>query len=154
MKDLNMLIKDINKNIGDVEIGVFKNTPRKQPKAGLKQFAGGEARKVGKANNKLTNASLLEKLESNYGILSNALKDASSVKSFFNAVLLNKMTRKNNSNEIKNTFKALFVQPILKGKYGNNSSKTIAKKGFNRKFIDTGQLVKNLQCRIGNTQYE
>ena len=154
MKDLNMLIKDINKNIGDVEIGIFKNTPRKQARTDLKQFAGGEARKVGKANNKLTNASLLEKLESNYGILSNALKDTSSVKSFFNAVLLNKMTKKNNSDEIKNTFKALFVQPILKGKYGNNSSKTIAKKGFNRKFIDTGQLVKNLQCKIGNTQYE
>jgi hypothetical protein len=64
------------------------------------------------------------------------------------------MTKKNNSNEIKNTFKALFVQPILKGEYGSNSNKTIEKKGFNRKFIDTGQLVKNLQCKIGNTQYE
>ena len=154
MKDLNMLIKDINKNIGDVEIGIFKNTPRKQPKAGLKQFAGGEARKVGKANNKLSNASLLEKLEGSYGILSRALKDTSNVKSFFNAVLLNKMTKKNNGNEINNTFKALFVKPILTGGYGGNSSKTIAKKGFNRKFIDTGQLVKNLQCKIGNTQYE
>ncbi len=154
MKDLNMLIKDINKNIGEIEIGIFKNTPRKQAKAGFKQFAGGEARKVGKANNKLSNASLLEKLENNYGILSRALKDTSNVKSFFNSVLLNKMTKKNNSNEIKNTFKALFVQPILKGGYGSNSSKTIEKKGFNRKFIDTGQLVKNLQCKIGNTRYE
>ena len=89
-----MLIKDINKNIGDVEVGIFKNIPRKQARAGLKQFAGGEARKVGKANNKLTNASLLEKLESNYGILSKALKDTSNVKNFFNAVLLNKMTKK------------------------------------------------------------
>ena len=87
MKDLNMLIKDINKNIGDVEIGVFKNTSRKQPKAGLKQFAGGEARKVGKINNKLTNASLLEKLESNYGILSNALKDTSNVKSYLEQIV-------------------------------------------------------------------
>lgn len=154
MKDLNMLIKDINKNIGDVEIGIFKNTPRKQAKAGFKQFAGGEARKLGKTNARLTNASLLERLEGSYGILSRALKDTSNVKSFFNSVLLNKMTKKNNSNEIKNTFKALFVQPILKGGYGSNSNKTIKIKGFNRKFIDTGQLVKNLQCKIGNTQYE
>lgn len=155
MKDLNMLVKDINKNIGEIQVGIFKNIRRKNPINKLKSFAGGEARRVGKTTSKgVTNAGILADLESKYKVLSSPLQDAGAVKSFLNAVLLSTMTTKNNKNEIKNTFKSLFVQPILKGAYGGNSAKTVKNKGFNRRFIDTGQTVKNLQIKIGNTQYE
>ena len=155
MKNLNMLVKDINKNIGEIQVGIFKNIARKNPINKIKNFAGGEARRVGKTPSKgVTNADVLADLESKYKVLSNPLKDGESVKNFLNAVLLSTMTAKKNSNEIRNTFKALFVKPILKGAYGGNSAKTIKNKGFNRKFIDTGQTVKNLQVKIGNTQYE
>ena len=155
MKDLNMLVKDINKNIGEIEVGIFKNIPRKNPIKQLKNFAGGDARRVGKTPSKsVTNAGVLADLESKYKVLSSSLEDTGAVKNFLNAVLLSAMTTKKNNNEIKNTFKSLFVKPILKGAYGGNSAETVKKKGFNRRFIDTGQTVKNLQIKIGNTQYE
>ena len=155
MKDFNNLIKDINKNIGEIQVGIFKNIARKNPINKIKNFAGGEARRVGKTSSKgVTNAGVLADLESKYKVLSTPLEDTGAVKNFLNAVLLSTMTAKKNSNEIKNTFKALFVKPILKGEYGGNSAKTVKNKGFNRRFIDTGQTVKNLQIKIGNTQYE
>ena len=154
MKDFNNLIKDINKNIGEIEIGVIKNKPRKFPKRGLKSFAGGVARRTGKNNREITNSSLLEKLENKYGLLTKSFNNTQEVKKFLNDILLGTLTTKNNSNNIVNSFKSLFIKPILRSKYGNNKPSVIKNKGFNRFGIDTGQLVKNLQCKIGNKNYE
>ncbi len=38
--------------------------------------------------------------------------------------------------------------PILKKRYGRNSPGTKATKGFNRRFIDTGQMIKGLSSQI------
>lgn len=154
MKDFNKLVKDINKNIGEIEIGVIKSKTRMLASKGTKSFAGGVARKLGKTNREITNASLLEKLENRYGLITKSFNNTKEVKDFLNNILLGTLTTKNNSNNIINSFKALIVKPILKGKYGNNKPSTIKRKGFNRFGIDTGQLIKNLQCRIGNKKYE
>jgi hypothetical protein len=154
MKDFNNLVKDINKNIGEIEIGVIKSKTRMLPSKGTKSFAGGVARKLGKTNKEITNASLLENLENRYGLITKSFNNTKEVKDFLNNILLGTLTTKNNSNNIVNSFKALIVKPILKGKYGSNKPITIKRKGFNRFGIDTGQLIKNLQCKIGNKNYE
>ncbi len=161
MKDIKYLAKDfkalIEKN--EVEIGVFASeNNRKQAKDRLKTFAGGPARSVANKPSSEGNASILEDLEKKYGILTKPLQNKAGLEKFFQRLIDYSSEKKKADNRVLNDFKALFIAPILRQKYGTNSQKTAKSKGFSRFLIDTGQLLKALKVRIngevvnGNTE--
>jgi hypothetical protein len=155
MKDLKIFIKDLEKEFDSIEVGIFDKKKHKSAKdkdSGLKIFAGGSARKIGKNSDK-SNSEILEKLDKSFKILQDpiAKTNATEYKNFIESVLVNKKDFEKNKNKISNAFKALFIAPILKQKYGRNSKKTAENKGFNRFLIDTGQVLKNIKVKINDT---
>lgn len=49
---------------------------------------------------------------------------------------------------LENALQALIRNPILRGDYGGNTELTTKIKGFNRLFIDTAQVFKNITGRV------
>lgn len=49
---------------------------------------------------------------------------------------------------VTNLLQAVVRNPILKGQYGSNKPGTVAIKGFDRRFIDTGWFFKSIKARI------
>lgn len=138
------------------EVGILEgNKPHKNPlpkTKGLSTYAGGPRRKLGrKSDLKMKEVSAQARI--NTGI--NYLKEPFKQKDKAVYKLLDqffKVVRDPNSASKKkrfiNTVQAVVRNPILKKEYGPNSRIWAKEKGFNRKFIDTAQLFKNIKARL------
>jgi len=126
---------------------VIKDSTYKKPVSMIKEFAKGKARKISNSTvkgNKLGLFKLAKILEKKYLFLTKPVKNITSfTKNFWQAVFTS-----NNIQRINNTYKALIIQAINKGKYGSNKKATIKRKGFDRKLIDTGQTIRAIRVEI------
>ena len=118
----------------------------KVPLKSTKAFAKGKARKSSNSASKssINLFKLTKILEKKYSFLTSPVKKVSTfTKEFWNAVFTS-----NNMQRVNNSYKALIIQAINKGKYGRNKKSTIKRKGFDRKLIDTGQTIKAIKVNV------
>lgn len=132
------------------EVGIIQDGPHKQARKGLKVFAGGPARKVGrKSTQQISEVS--ERLRKNSGVefyrrpfRAKGNRDLLLFVRRFFRVIAGKMEAR----RLVNTLQAIVRNPILRGEYGANSEQTAKRKGFNRFMIDTGQLFKAIRAKV------
>lgn len=133
------------------DIGVLQNTAHRLPGKGLKSMAGGLARKTSKKTSGQTISDVSALARKNTGInfytrpfrLKKNREILRFTQNFFKFVL-----RKSHKQQLINTLQAVVRNPILRGDYGRNKAVTAKIKGFNRLFIDTGQLFKAIKARV------
>lgn len=124
-----------------------------QPKEnGLKRFAGGVARKVSRTQGSSTTSELATKFENEYNIFSAPLENE---KNYEVIKVLEDLVSwyfqgEDNRKRIENGAQAVVRNPILRGDYGHNSSKTIETKGFDRILIDTAQFFNSIIGDVDN----
>lgn len=139
------------------DVGVLEDRPHKAPvsqKKGLKSFAGGPARKVGRKNYGLTVADVSERLrkETRINFYTRPWKMKKNadlvlfVRSFMRIISQGGKLRE--KKRLENALQAIVRNPILRGDYGSNSAATQKTKGFNRLMIDTGQLFRAIKARV------
>lgn len=134
------------------EVGILQDGPHKAARKGLKNYAGGPARKTGiKVDGSLSeiSASARKQTGVNYLTLPFKKRNDDAVKMLrvfwdmvFNEGKAAKLKR------LENLIQAVVRNPILRGTYGRNKKVTAQIKGFNRKFIDTSQLFKGIKARV------
>ena len=126
---------------------LIKDTPYKAPSKSIKEFAKGKSRRVSNSSinsNKIGLFKLSKILDKKYSFLTAPVKKVSTfTKEFWNSVFTS-----DNIQRINNSYKALIIQAINKGKYGRNKKSTIKRKGFDRKLIDTGQTMKAIKVSV------
>ena len=119
---------------------------------GLKHFAGGSARKISRTQGSTTTSELALKLEKEHNIFSAPLENE---KNFEVVKVLEDLVSwyfqgQDNRKRIENGAQAVVRNPILRGDYGHNSSKTIETKGFDRILIDTAQFFNSIIGDVDN----
>lgn len=137
------------------QVGILKDGPHKNPKSkkkGLKTFAGGPARKIGsKSDGTISEVSAEVRKRAGFNYLrkpfNNKNDDAvKMLKTFFQLVFADSEGSKRK--RLENLLQAIVRNPILRGTYGRNRRLTADIKGFNRKFIDTGQFFKAITAKV------
>jgi hypothetical protein len=139
------------------EVGVLENKAHKvaaSQKKGLKNLAGGPARKIGRKKSGLTIAEVSERLRKETGInfyvkpwKSKANADILKfIHSFMRMITQGGKLKE--KKRLENTLQAVVRNPITRGDYGSNSPVTQKIKGFNRLMIDTGQLFRAIKARV------
>ncbi len=135
-------------NVG-VEDGPHKDPQRKLPN--LKSYAGGPARKVTSTSSKSI-SQISESLRRNTGIniYTEPFKHPKSkdILDFSKEYLKLAGGGRSDTKRVENLCQAIIRNPILRGDYGSNSSKTAEIKGFNRFMIDTAQLFKAIKAAV------
>jgi hypothetical protein len=134
--------------VGVLNDSVHKNAVSKNK--GLKTYAGGPARKIGRSGS-LTVSQVSERLRKSSGInfytapfSARKNKDILNfTKSFFDLCFGRTEKRR-----CENLLQAIVRNPILRGDYGQNNPKTARTKGFNRYMIDTAQLFKAITAKV------
>lgn len=63
-------------------------------------------------------------------------------------LIVDELNGRENKQRLINAIQAVVRNPILRGDYGRNSSKTAKFKGFNKLLMATGQLFKNIKARL------
>lgn len=117
---------------------------------GLKSFAGGPARKVGRKS-RSTISEVSEDLRTKTGInfYTEPFKSKRNadilrfLKQFFDVI-----GGRSQGKRLENTLQAIVRNPILRGDYGTNSEAAAKNKGFNRFMIDTAQLFKAITAKV------
>lgn len=135
----------------DFEVGVIKDGPHKLPQGGTTTYAGGPARKTSSKPSGMTISEVSSDLRKNTGIniflqpfKSRKNKDiVNFVKDYFELCMGRTQKRR-----VENLLQAVVRNPMLRGDYGRNTSKTAKIKGFNRYLIDTAQLFKNITAKV------
>lgn len=129
------------------EIGIIKDRYASVPiPKSTKQLAGGLARRIKGKSNEVKVRELFEKGQKRDGILtkpflkSNLASENRQLSRLFNPTLNLKAA------QIKNILTGLVQRPILRGRYGSNSTSTILTKGFDRKYIDTGTMINSIDA--------
>lgn len=119
---------------------------------GLKNFAGGVARKTSRTKGNTTTTELANKFEKELGIFSSPLENEKNkeVLSVLEDVVEWYFKDKDNRKRVENGAQAVVRNPILRGDYGHNSSKTVQTKGFDRILIDTAQFFNSIIGDVGN----
>lgn len=140
----------------EFEVGILKDKIHKKPKpasAGLKKLAGGPARKMGKkSKNNVSTIAAFVKARSKINIFRKPFKLKANKEiirfadTFLKIVMANGMMR--NKRRVENLLQAIVRNPITRGDYGSNTPSTAKTKGFNRRFIDTGQLFSSIRARV------
>lgn len=133
------------------QVGILEDGPHRTAKskaAGLKSYAGGPARKVGKPSDMSVSdvsKAFRERAGGNY-LVDPFRKKSSDImkftKEFFKMVSLDRFSKR-----CENLVQAIVRNPILRGDYGSNSEVTQKIKGFNRFGIDTSQLFKAIKAK-------
>lgn len=147
-KELNSFLKK-NSILFGVENKIEKTPLSKEQ--GLKNFAGGSARKISAKQSKNTTTDLAEKFEEEYGIFSKPASNPKNkevievVDDLMDMYFLKRDLKK----RAQNGAQAVVRNPILRGDYGNNTNKTVNIKGFDRLMIDTGQFFNSIIADIG-----
>lgn len=129
------------------EIGILKDIPRKNKSNKQKKFGKTSISGTNRALSKVSNSEILRNLDNKNKILSSPFvsKQTKQINDILVAIA---KSQNPNQQSLINGVVALVKEPILNKRYGNNIIATIKKKGFNFKFVDTGQLIKNIQARI------
>lgn len=134
------------------DVGVLQDRPHLQPKsknAGFKSFSGVKARKVSRKPGPLSVAQVSASVRRRTGIniFTHPFKSKKNAdinkfsKSFFELC-----SGKGERTRCQNLLQAIVRNPILRRDYGGNSKTTVKIKGFSHRFIDTGQLFKNIKA--------
>lgn len=140
----------------DLQVGVLQDRTHKNvmPKHDgvyvQTSYAGGPTRKASRYSSGQTIAEVSESARKTTGInfytrpfKMKANRDILKfVKSFFRLV-----AGHNEKKRLENTMQAIVRNPILRGDYGGNTTKTTRAKGFSRLLIDTAQLFKNIKAK-------
>lgn len=138
-----------------IEVGILQDAPHKKAARGkpLSNYAGGSVRKVqrGKTDGTMTSVSRDVRFTTGINYLVEPWKKKNSdamklLRGFFNLAFGESKLR--HKKRVENLAQAIVRNPILQRKYGSNSRLTRKIKGFNRKFIDTGQLFKAIKARV------
>lgn len=129
----------------------IENLPQSKDK-GLKNFAGGPARKVSRTQGSSTTSELATKFENEYNIFSAPLENEKNyeVIKVLEYLVSWYFQGEDNRKRIENGAQAVVRNPILRGDYGHNSSKTIETKGFDRILIDTAQFFNSIIGDVDN----
>jgi hypothetical protein len=147
-----MYAKELENELGSIEIGYFDDTAIYKPLAGSLTKQGKiTLRKKSKEVSKNTLLKIVEKNELKYRFLTAPLEDTNTeeFKELITATIGLQVYKDNTFKQrIVNNAKAFILKPILREKYGNNSPKTQKMKGFNKLMVDTGQMINNLKVRI------
>ena len=146
--DYKSLKKQLEGKKMTVETGIFTNKLAKNPNYKVKKaFLSSTINSLGKQSSN-TVASTLQKLENRYKIIS-VFFVKSRQQSTLLAIISNYfLNPKANLNRLQNAITSLIILPITKKQYGNNSVNTILQKGFNWKFINTGQTIKSIKTKV------
>lgn len=117
----------------------------------MKTFLGGKARKqTNVIDGKMKDIFIEAQNTVGVNLLSAPLKQKKSkdIMSLLNWFF--KMVQGSNSaiKRLENALQALIRNPILRGDYGGNTELTAKIKGFDRLFIDTGQVFKNITAKV------
>ncbi len=127
------------------EVGVIKDRYSSKPvNKTIKSFAGGKAR-IARGKSKTKISDVLKKAEKKDKVLTSPFKSKRADMTAQLARLFNP-SLKLSTVRIKNILAGLVQRPILRGDYGGNTPSTIKNKGFNRKWVDTGTTVKNIDA--------
>lgn len=140
------------------EVGILQDRVHKTAKpakAGLKNYAGGPARKV-KGTGNLTISEVSQKLRKQTGI--NIYTRPFKVRSVrgnkdilaFTKSFFDLCAGRTQKRRCENLLQAIVRNPILRGDYGVNSPVTVKIKGFSRFMIDTAQLFKAITAKVRN----
>lgn len=118
---------------------------------GLKNFAGGPARKTSHHLSKTTTTDLAVNFEDRYGIFSKPATNPNNkdVITVVDDLLDEFFYDKNLTKRIQNGAQAIVRNPILRGDYGDNTIKAVENKGFDRLMIDTGQFFNSIIADVG-----
>lgn len=135
-------------DVGIINDGIHKSAlPSKR---GLKNFAGGPARKTSQfADGTLSEVSKDLRKKTGINFYTKPFRARRNrdllrlFKNFFD-LCMGRTTKK----RLENALQAVVRNPILRGDYGVNIPRTAAIKGFNRFMIDTGQLFKAIVARV------
>lgn len=135
----------------DFQVGIIQDSVHKQAKQSLKSYAGGPARQVSNKSSGKTISQVSESLRKQTGInfytkpfQSQKNKDILNfTKEFFELCAGRSVAKR-----AENLLQAIVRNPILRGDYGKNSSKTAKAKGFNRFMIDTSQLFQAITAKV------
>lgn len=118
----------------------------------LGSYAGGPVRKMSRKPGALSvsevSAANRDRLGFNY--LSEPFKKASSDIVRFSREFFRLAFGRSEKKRAENLIQAIVRNPILRGDYGSNTTKTQRIKGFDRKMIDTAQLFKSIKaiCKV------
>jgi hypothetical protein len=136
------------------EVGVLKDKPHKKPGKGMKPFAGGPARRIGREYDGKTmsevSADARASLKTNYLIRafrSKKNKEAIDMMLCFWQLVFgeSKLAKKK---RLENLIQAVVRNPLTRAEYGRNKKHTSFIKKSSRKFIDTGQLFNSITARV------
>jgi ribosomal protein L31E len=118
----------------------------------LGKLAGGPVRRAGKVGTQ-TVAQVSQSVRQQTGInyLRQPFKKKSDdavkmLRTFWKLVF--KEGKLKTKKRLENLLQAIVRNPLVRRTYGKNSKATIRTKGFDRKFIDTGQLFKNINAKV------
>ena len=138
----------------EFEVGVLGTVAHKEPKSNKEpagSYAGGPVRRKSSEGSEGTAGDILVKnmKRLNTNLLSEPFEKKNSdiirfMKGFFNLVAKRGMSEK----RLENLLQAVVRNPILKKKYGQNTSTTADNKGFDRHLIDTGQMFKAIKAKV------
>ena len=134
------------------EVGILKDGPHRRAGKGLKNYAGGPARKTGrKIDGTLSQVSKNVRQETGINYLTLPWKKKNSdiikfMKSFIKLAFGEDKLK--NKKRVENLVQAVVRNPIMRGAYGVNKKLTATIKGFNRKFIDTAQMFRAITARV------
>ncbi len=136
-------------DVGVIQDSLHKNAVPKEK--GLKTYAGGPARRVGRKYGALTVRQVSEKLRKhlhiNFYTAPFRSKNNGDLLKFLNS-FFKLISGKGSQKRLTNSLQAVVRNPILRGDYGRNTSQTAKEKGFNRLMIDTAQLFKAIKATV------
>lgn len=138
-----------------IEVGILENKPHRLPARGMKNYAGGSARKVSRKSSGMTVAEVSKEARENLKInyLTRPFRgnrknqDAIRMMNAFWKLVFGqgKLAMKR---RLENATQAVVRNPITRADYGRNKKLTAKIKGSNRKFIDTSQLFRAIKARV------
>jgi len=140
------------------QVGILTDKPHNEPQSAsllqsqpIKQYAGGPTRKQSRVKSEKSTGQIFldNQRRINTNLLTEPFEDKSSdinkfMKSFFDLVAKRNM----NIKRLENLMQAIVRNPILKKKYGINTSTTADNKGFNRHLFDTGQMFRAIKAKV------
>lgn len=138
----------------DFHVGVLSNKPHfsaLNKSFGFKKFPTGIARKQSRTSYSTiaeTSQGLRKRTRINFFTEPFKSKKNKDVLFLINNFLDFVLRKKGSEKRLENALQAVVRNPIMRGDYGRNTKQTADNKGFNKLFVDTGQLFRNITAKV------
>ena len=130
-------------------VGVLNNSRHKEAiNNSIKTFAGGPARKEGRASSGTNNKKIASFANRQYDVFRKPFRNESSDIVKFSYEFMKMSFGKSTEKRTENLLQAIIRNPILNRIYGGNRQKTAIAKGFDRLLIDTGQFFRSIIAKV------